>query len=100
MWELMCEMGFGGAAETTMRSIASSPSSDFAFFGGDMDAARAHFAGGYLCELAASPKAPPPPPPPPCVPASPEVAANTLTTLKEGTDRTGTATKSILPWQL
>ena len=54
-------VGFGGARESTMRSIASAPSSDFAFFGSSLDEVRAHFSSSYLCGLTASPKAPPPP---------------------------------------
>ena len=54
-------VGFGGARESTMRSIASSPSDEYAYFGASLDEVRSHFEAGRMCELALAPKAPPPP---------------------------------------
>eukprot|EP00966_Prymnesium_polylepis_P061324 1422571-Prymnesium_polylepis.1 len=52
--------------------MASLPTSDFAFFGSDMEAIRTHFgANSELCDLVLAPKAPPPPSPPPSPPSPP-----------------------------
>jgi len=65
-------VGFGGAAVSTIEAMASLPTSDFAFFGSDMEAIRTHFgANAKLCDLVLAPKAPPPPSPPPSPPSPP-----------------------------
>ena len=64
-------VGFGGARTSTINAIASQPTSDFAYFGSDMEAIRAHFGGGALCELTLAPKAPPQPTLPPAPPRPP-----------------------------
>ena len=55
-------VGFAGAANATLDSIASGPADIHSFKGSDLGSIKDRFA--HLCNLVASPRMPPPPPPP------------------------------------